>query len=737
MHEPLFVSLLTSLLDFLIFFAWIGILFFLVKKISMGEFTAKLIYLLIPAFCLLLLRIEMESYLPPLLSFYIYTGAQLVALFVCGFVLVKQRDVMDSGRRARLRDLIINDKNLLFDQLPVSVVITDLNGKIEFVNRKFIDVTGYKEEDVLGQSFRMFHSEDSSVTDYTGLWQTIARGETWKGRFLNRKKNGESYWEEGIISPLYDRKGRVTHYLGIKEDVSGKVKLDREYEKVLSAVEHTHDSVEILDRKGRIEYVNSSFVSTTGFSKEEAIGMYPLNLFWDGTLDNKLKQDELWEKVNKGQSWTGRFRNKTKDGSFIEEEVSAAPVFGKDGEIVNFTCVKRNVTDQIRAEEEQRLVKEQLFHAQKIESIGQLAGGVAHDFNNILSGIITAASLLNSPERNLDRKAHQFVDLILSSSSRAADLTNSLLSISRRGRSEAAVFSLEDIIRETMGLLEFTTDKKISIRSVYLGGQFKVYGDHSAFQSVLLNLGVNACHAISDAGMITFTLGNQFLDQEYCDRSCFALEPGLFCKLEVSDTGSGIPEEFLPHIFEPFFTTKEDGKGTGLGLSSAMRIIKEMHGEINVKSLPGKGATFILFIPVSCEEKEEEKELDVLGGDETILLVDDEDFNRSLGLEILKTLGYQVLLASNGADALKLYAGQSQDIDLVLLDMNMPVMDGRETYKKIRELNPRARIIIASGYVDDEKIRDLLKSGLDHFIAKPYDIVDFSRKIRELLDQPL
>ena len=227
-----------------------------------------------------------------------------------------------------------------------------------------------------------------------------------------------------------------------------------------------------------------------------------------------------------------------------------------------------------------------------MESVGQLAGGVAHDFNNILSSIITAASLLKDPSRNLDEKSLNYVDMIMKSSSRAADLTSRLLSISWRGRTEEKVFSMKDVVTETISLLHFTIDKKIRITSAIDLKKDSVYGDQSVLQSSLLNLGINASHAVGDHGEITYTLTEQYLDPGYCDISSFAILPGQYCRLDVSDNGEGIPPEYMSQIFDPFFTTKESGKGTGLGLYSVMNAVKEYKGEITVRSTPGKGTVF-------------------------------------------------------------------------------------------------------------------------------------------------
>ncbi len=748
-----FFNILTPVIYWLLFIVWTVIFVIFVKRVKGKNIKDTLLTTLFLILSLDALRTLLESlyfgirytsysglinrsffeFLSKPYIVLIPKGLNLAVAFIILLVFIRKWIPQESSRLMQYQK-VLNNNQLLLNQLPVSVVITDLDGHIEYVNQKFIDLTGYAADELMGNTPSVLTSEKNTITDYRDLWETIRRGETWKGRFLNRKKNGELYYEDAVISPIFNDQGEMTNFMGIKEDVTASVEMYNAYEKIHTVVEQTHDSVEIIDLDGRIEYVNAAFVNTTGYSKEEVIGKNPLDLFWDGKRNNPDVEKELWDTVNAGKPWTGRFTNKIKDGSYIIEELSIAPVFSKSGEIINYASVKRDITKQIEAEEEQKYIKEQLFHAQKVESVGQLAGGVAHDFNNILSGIITAASLLNDPARNLDEKSRKYVDMIMKSSSRAADLTNSLLSISRRGRSEAKTFSVVDVLKETTGLLHFTVDKKIQITTSLEMTNDRVYGDQSALQSTLLNLGINASHAISGYGSIDYLLTNQFLDEEYCRNSEFSLQPGYYCRLEVRDNGSGIPQEYLSHIFEPFFTTKDSGKGTGLGLSSAMKIVKEFKGEITVESELGKGSVFTLMIPVSSEDEKDQISQEALSGTETILIVDDEEFNRTLGKEILESLGYTVLLASDGKEALSIYSDSRDKVDLIILDMNMPVLDGRDTFIKIREIDRKMKVIIASGYADDKKIQELYRHGLQYFIAKPYRISDFSQLIRKVLD---
>jgi len=746
---------ITPLIYWALVLSWLFIFVFYFRRITKRRFRDRMLAVLFTILCIDSLRTLFESTYFGIwytslsglidISYYNFLAQpqivfipkiiNLTAAFLIIFILIKKW-VPKEGERLENFKREHQYNQTIMDQLPVSVVITDLLGNIQYINSKFTTLTGYTPEEAIGQNPRILNTGEKSVTDYDELWNTLLRGQEWTGLFFNKKKNGEFYWENAVISPLRDEDGVIRNYLAVKEDVTEKMALDNEREMLLSALEQSKDTVEILDVEGRIQYVNSAFVKNTGYTKEEALGRLPLELFQGDSEENARTSEELWKQISNGYSWTGRFSNTMKDGHIQEEDVSISPVINKAGTIVNYTCVKRNLTELLRMEEEKRNVKDQLFHAQKLESIGQLAGGVAHDFNNILSGILTAASLLDDPRWGLDEKGRKYVSMILKSSERAADLTNSLLSISRRGKSNDSLFSLGSVVKETVNILKFTVEKRIVINAVINVNNDAVFGDPSAFQNILLNLGINASHAIEKNGIIEFRLENMTIDQQYCDNSPFAILPGEFCCLEIEDTGSGIPDDILPYIFDPFFTTKKEGQGTGLGLSSVMGTIRANHGEVTVRSQKDVGTVFRLLIPCSRQKStvQEESQI-IMNGSERVLLVDDEEYNRALGAEILGSIGYQVLLASNGAEALTIYTEHQDSIDIIVLDMNMPVMDGKDTFLKLKEMNPDVKIIISSGYGEHEKIRDLKASGLKDVIIKPYRISEFSKLLRTVLDR--
>lgn len=384
---------------------------------------------------------------------------------------------------------------------------------------------------------------------------------------------------------------------------------------------------------------------------------------------------------------------------------------------------------------ERKRVEEQLAHSLKMDSIGQLAGGIAHNFNNILSGIMNAAQLLQSPQMKLNDKGWKYTDMILKASERASELIGKLMTFGQSGNLSKSCINLDVILNDTIDLLYGTFDRNISLSLSAKAEHKFIEGDRSGLENAIINLCINASHAMENGGEIQISTENVHLNQSYCNSSTFDLEPGEYYQIRVRDTGVGIPPENLKRIFDPFFTTKEQGKGTGLGLSAMYGIIQDHHGEILVESKVGTGTTFSILLPCTEKPDEEMKEESLLqSGQGTILFVDDEELNRTLGAEIIKTLGYTVLLAENGQESIEIFKEKHSKIDLVLLDMIMPEMNGSDVFFRMKEIDRDCKVIIASGYTYNEKIDYLYKQGLAGFIMKPYLISELSQLLKNTLN---
>lgn len=382
---------------------------------------------------------------------------------------------------------------------------------------------------------------------------------------------------------------------------------------------------------------------------------------------------------------------------------------------------------------EQKRMEDQIRQTQKMEVIGQLAGGVAHDFNNMLTAILGSAELMSRHVRdNLD--ALKLLGNIQQAASRSADLTGQLLAFSRKGQKNAVPISIDAMINEVISLLERTVDKRIILEKRLNAGESNVNADPALLQNALLNLGLNARDAMPEGGVIVFATATIELDSWYCESSAFNITPGSYVEISVSDTGTGMSKEVFERIFEPFFTTKEIGKGTGLGLAAVYNTLKEHHGSLSVYSEIGMGTVFKLYLPLSAGERAAGSvPLEVAHGTGGILLVDDEPLIRTVACDLLQNMGYQVFLAEDGEQALDVYAHNKDRISLVILDMVMPKMGGKETLEQLVRNYPDVRVLIASGFHQDGSIDALLKLGAKGFIQKPYSWLEICKAVSDAI----
>ncbi|MDA3812522.1 MAG: PAS domain-containing protein [Spirochaetaceae bacterium] len=416
-------------------------------------------------------------------------------------------------------------------------------------------------------------------------------------------------------------------------------------------------------------------------------------------------------------------------------ECYISPMFDKDHKITSFVAVSRDITERKHMEAEREKLQLALHEKRKMDAIGQLAGGVAHEINNVLCGIMSATQLLQLPQQNLDEKSLQYTDIILQTSTRAMDLVTKLLAFGHKGKVITTEVNMHQVLDETTEILLRTIDKKISISLTKNASKSILAGDYSEIVSIIINLGINASHAMPDGGVIQITTENIPINEFYCEISSFDIIPGEYIEIEMRDSGTGISPEDMNKIFEPFFTTKQFGTAAGLGLPSVYGAIQDHNGEITVKSEVGLGTSFKILLP--CAENPVDKrdeDIQPEQGQGLILFVDDEDFNRILGREILESLGYEVLLAENGRESVDLYKQNYSEISLVVMDMIMPEMNGSEAYLKMKEINDNCKVIISSGDTKNEKIDELMTLGLKGFIHKPYRINELSKLLDEVLN---
>ncbi|MEW6710494.1 MAG: response regulator, partial [Candidatus Riflebacteria bacterium] len=404
---------------------------------------------------------------------------------------------------------------------------------------------------------------------------------------------------------------------------------------------------------------------------------------------------------------------------------------GKSSLICSFY---NDITGKITSENERTALQEQLLQAQKMDAVGQLAGGVAHDFNNLLSAILSAAELLqNIPSGS--EKHKKFVEMIISTTCKAADLTKKLLTFARKQEHKRKLVDIKTIINDSCEIFKRTFDPRISVAFENNADSTMVIGDEALMQSVIMNLGINSSQAMPNGGNLEISLRNVVFDDTNRKFSKFEIVPGRFVEICVKDTGTGIPKELQDRIFEPFFTTKAQGKGTGLGLAMVYGAIKVHNGAITLASETGKGTIFNVFIPVADSTPEvEDNTVQLIRGSGKILLVDDEEGIRILVGEMLRTIGYEVILARNGIEAVDIFRKNSTDFSLVILDMMMPEMNGKTAVTELKKIRSDCAIILVSGFVNHQDLDDIMEMGISGFLKKPFRLADLSQAITRATD---
>ena len=427
---------------------------------------------------------------------------------------------------------------------------------------------------------------------------------------------------------------------------------------------------------------------------------------------------------------------------FTQEDISVLERFAELASIALdnarlYGDIRRKLAEREAADREKKQLEAQLLHAQKMEAVGTLAGGVAHDFNNILQAITGYTELLLLKQKS-EEPGHKDLQAIKESALRASNLVKQLLVFSRKVENKYEAVQLNEVILEITKMLERTIPRMIKIEMVLENRLALIKADVTQLEQVLMNLGVNARDAMPDGGTITIKTGNAVLDEAFCNAHVGAT-PGEYVRLVVADTGHGMEKEILNHIFEPFFTTKQRDKGTGLGLATLYGIIKSHGGFIYCSSKPAQGTTFDLYFPVlktevRTEAPQEAEISNLPCGQETVLLVDDEEIILDLGREILESHGYTALMATSGEEALKVYEAHRNQIDLVILDVSMPGMGGYKCLEELLKINPKIKTIISSGYSATGKVKAALQTGASGFIGKPYMIAEILHKVREILD---
>ena len=486
-----------------------------------------------------------------------------------------------------------------------------------------------------------------------------------------------------------------------------------------------HAIVAITDVEGTITYANDRFCKLSGYSEDELIGQNH-RLLNSGDKD-QAEWQEMYRVLNSGQVWHDIVRNMAKDGHFYWVDTTIVPFMGKDNKPRSYIAIRTDITESKKSEQALR-------RSQKMDALGQLTGGIAHDFNNILNIILGNLELLNKQIPD-DEKARQRVQNIHKSTMRAAELTRQLLSFSRHQAENVTTTNINQLIKEMGNLIAHSVTPQVEIEWHLANDLWSTEIAPGDFEDSLLNLVINARDALSGSGWLSIETVNTTLDDNYCENNP-DIEPGDYVQLKISDCGEGMAVEQLEHIFEPFYTTKEQGKGTGLGLAMVFGFIQRSKGHINVESEQGLGTTFRLYLPRSNEairtvavSTEVAKEV-LAEGNETILVVDDEEALLELAEESLLDLGYRVLTAGNGQQALDVLTRESS-IDLMISDVIMPGgINGYELAERVTADYPELKVLLASGYTEKITTSENHKRFSLNLLAKPYSQVELAQKVR-------
>lgn len=504
--------------------------------------------------------------------------------------------------------------------------------------------------------------------------------------------------------------------------------------------ENISDVIWISDLHLGMSYVSQAVKALTGYTPAEATHQSLIESMTQESADTLLHaiNDELMKESRRNEdpdrTITLELEQFHKNGSTIWAEIKIKFLRDQDGEAIGILGISRNVTERREAEERNTQLQAQLHHMHKMEAIGTLAGGVAHDFNNLLTGILGYADMLKRSTKE-GEKVYAAAEVIEKAAERARQLTSQLLGFARKGKNQNVSFSIKNMVEEVCELLERTIDKSIRIEVDLQTGNATSAGDPTQMQQVFLNLAFNARDAMPAGGELFMSSEFVELDKDSC-QAMPGQKPGRWIKTTVRDTGCGIPKELHDRVFEPFFTTKEAGKGTGMGLAMAYGIVKNHGGSIELTSAPGEGTTFEIYLPVA-KTGETSSGIPARGkaihGTGRILVVDDEEVVRDVAQEMLTELGYIVISACDGVEAVELYENSTEDIDLALIDMIMPKMGGRECFLELKKLNPEIRAVLSTGYGRDGAVQEILDAGMSGFVQKPYRLDQLSAVISATL----
>ena len=658
------------------------------------------------------------------------------------FMEIARRTADGLSSALHIRELRDNEERFrtLVNTIPDLIWLKDADGVFLNCNKTFERFLGAKEDDIIGK------------TDYDFVDKELAeffREHDRKAMTAGKASSNEewiTFADDGHHAllyttkiPMHDIKGRLIGVLGVGRDITDLKRAEQELresrKQYLDLVEETPDLITRVDMEGRLLFVNHAAMDIFGLAPEECLSRLAFDFIHPEDRDATIAAFQAWLKGSE-ENFTHENRQVAIDGRVHHMAWAIRAEKDESGNISGFAGAARDSTGLKRAEEEKARLESQLHQAQKMESVGSLAGGVAHDFNNMLGVILGHASLaLLKLDPSYPLYGH--LEEIRKAAERSADLTQQLLTFARKQTIAPKVLDLNDAVASMLNMLQRLIGERIQLTWQPAADLWPLKLDPSQINQILTNLCVNARDSIGDIGRITIETGNSFIDGEYCANHVDVL-PGEYVRLVVSDNGCGMDNETMQRIFEPFFTTKEMGKGTGLGLATVFGIVMQNNGSINVYSEPGLGTTFTIYLPRHAGNAEqvtrEGMAMSAPRGQETILLVEDEAAILDMATMILTEQGYTVLGANTPAEAIRLDNEHVGEISLLITDVIMPEMNGKDLAHHLQSLHPLLKCLFMSGYTADAIAwHGVLDEGVN-FIQKPFSLYDLAIKVREVLD---
>ncbi|HBJ82385.1 MAG TPA: hybrid sensor histidine kinase/response regulator [Verrucomicrobiales bacterium] len=625
-----------------------------------------------------------------------------------------------------------------FEHAPIGVALVSPDGQWLKVNRALCKLVGYTEAELLTRTFQDITHPDDLAADLECVRQLLA-GETRSYQMEKRYIHAGGHLVTVLlnVSLVRDAQDQPRYFIAQIQDITERKRTEQSLRLLSSAVEQSKESIMITDAEldlpgPRIIFVNPAFTQMTGHTATEAVGRTPRLL--QGPRTDRAVLNRLRENLRQGDTFAGETVNYRKDGTEFDLEWQIAPLRDASGAITHFVAIQRDITERKRLEA-------QLLQSQKMETVGRLAGGVAHEFNSILTAIIGQSELLIGDLPTGGALAKNAAE-IRKAADRTATLTRQLLAYGRRQLLKPEALDLNEVITGMSGMLHHLMGGEVNTQILPAPGLHAVRADAGQMEQVIMNMVINARDAMPGGGKLTLETANVTLDQTYVSQFPESeLSAGDYVMLAITDSGTGMGAGVKARVFEPFFTTKGVGQGTGLGLSSCYGIIKQSGGHISVYSEPGRGTTFKIYLPQMAVQSQASARrpapADLPCGTETILLVEDDPALREMAATLLRRLGYTVWVAANGIDALSLRLERGTGpVDLLFTDLVMPHMSGMELADRVQALDATTRVLFTSAYTKNAIIHQgMLKQGVT-LLQKPFTPSSLARKLREVLDQP-